>query len=541
MTHLKGKALLEQPFLNKGTAFTEEERTRHGMHGLLPTAVRTLAEQVQLEYEKMGDLADNYQKNQHLMALYNTNRTLYYAIVAAHVTELLPVIYTPTIADSVTRFSRDYVWPNDAVYLDSDHPERIRQALVAGAENLEQVDLLVITDGEGVLGIGDWGIGGVMISVGKLSVYTIAAGMNPGRVLPIVIDNGTNRAELLDDRYYLGKKAPRKTGQSYLAFIDQFIQIAKELFPKVLFHWEDFGRGNASVILEKYREQITTFNDDIQGTGVMMAAAAHAIAVVTEKPVTAHKYVIFGAGTAGVGVTEQIKQKLVLAGLSEAEAVSRFYLVDRDGLITDEMAELTDGQRKYARSEVEFRGLKDLAAIVEAVRPSVLIGTSGQPGAFTEEVVRKMATYNARPAILPISNPTKLCEAKAEDLIKWTDGTALVVTGSPSAPVDYKGVTYQIGQANNALLYPGLGLGIVVAKASTVTEQMLSSAANGIAGLQDLSRLGAPILPPVSLVREASRMVAEAVVQTAIDEGVATREITDVAQAVRDEVWEVGY
>ncbi|WP_239255360.1 NAD-dependent malic enzyme [Listeria ilorinensis] len=541
MTQLKGKALLAQPFFNKGTAFTEEERARYGLHGLLPTAVLTLEEQVALEYEKIIDLASDYQKNQHLMAIYNTNRMLYYAIVGAHMVEFLPVIYTPTIADSVTRFSRDYMWPNDAVYLDSDHPERIEEALIAASEGLEQVDLLVITDGEGVLGIGDWGIGGVMISVGKLSVYTIAAGMNPERVLPIVIDNGTHRAELLDDPYYLGKKEPRKTGQSYLSYIDQFIQIAQKLFPKVLFHWEDFGRGNASVILEKYRDQITTFNDDIQGTGVMMAAAVHAIAEVTQKSIMAHKYLIFGAGTAGVGVTEQIKQELVLAGMSEAEAISRFYLVDRDGLITDEMVNLTSGQKRYARSEAEFRGLKDLAAIIEAVRPSVLIGTSGQPGAFTEEVVRKMAAYNTRPAILPISNPTKLCEAKAEDLIEWTDGSALVVTGSPSAPVDYKGVTYQIGQANNALLYPGLGLGIVVAKASTVTEQMLSSAANGIAGLQDLSRRGAPILPPVSLVREASRMVAEAVVQAAIDEGVATREITDVAGAVRAEVWDYGY
>ncbi|EUJ33575.1 malate dehydrogenase [Listeria floridensis FSL S10-1187] len=541
MPHLTGKELLQNPFYNKGLAFTEEERSKYQLHGLLPIEIRSLAEQAELVYQKLASLSDSYQKNQYLMTIYHSNRILFYRVVSDHIKELLPVIYTPTIAESVIHYSRDFSAPSESVFLDSDHPERIEASLLAASADLDHVDLLVITDGEGVLGIGDWGIGGVMIAVGKLAVYTIASGIHPKRVLPIVIDNGTNRAELLNDPHYLGKKKPRKTGTEYLTFIDAFIQKAKAIFPNVLFHWEDFGRDNASVILEKYRNEVTTFNDDIQGTGVMMAAAVHAVAEVTKKPVTEQRYLIFGAGTAGVGVTEQIREELVRAGLTEPEAVEQFYLIDRHGLITADMENLTAGQKKFARTEPELHGLTSLAEIIEAVKPSVLIGTSGQAGAFTEEAVRKMASFHERPAIMPISNPTHLAEAKAADLIEWTDGKALVVTGSPSDPVSYGGVTYQIGQANNALLYPGLGLGTVLAKASRVTENMLSQAAGSITRLQELDKRGAPLLPPVEMVREVSRVVTEAVVQAAIEDGVAQAEIQNVAEMVEAAIWKADY
>jgi malate dehydrogenase (oxaloacetate-decarboxylating) len=339
----------------------------------------------------------------------------------------------------------------------------------------------------------------------------------------------------------LGKKKPRKTGRAYLDYITHFVETANRLFPHVLFHWEDFGRGNAQTILDGYQDKITTFNDDIQGTGIMMAAAVYAVSEITKKPLTQHSYLIFGGGTAGVGISDQIRQEMMLAGLSESESYAQFYMVDRQGLITSDMEGLTEGQLRYARKEIDLRGLTHLADIVDAVQPSILIGCSGQAGAFTQDVVQKMAKYNERPAILPISNPAVLCEATAENLITWTDGQALVVTGSPSANVEYKGVSYQIGQANNALLYPGLGLGIIVAKASRVTKNMLSKAANAISALQDLKADGAPILPPLRFVREASQIVAEAVVQAAIDDAVATRLISNIKEAIKNEIWEAMY
>ncbi|MEN2666488.1 NAD-dependent malic enzyme [Listeria aquatica] len=541
MSDLKGKARLENPFLNKGLGFTEQEREFYGLCGLLPGKTRTLLEQVALEYEQLSELSDNYAKNKYLMSLYHSNRILFYRLIEEHIEELLPVIYTPTIADSVMNYSKDFGEKTEAAFLDSDHPEWIQSALLEASKSLEQVDLLVITDGEGVLGIGDWGVGGVMIAVGKLAVYTVASGIDPRRVLPVVIDNGTSREELLNDPNYVGKKKPRLTGEAYLEFIDKFVEEAKKAFPGVLFHWEDFGRENASVILERYKKQLTTFNDDIQGTGVMMAAATHAVSKVTQTKLANHRYLIFGAGTAGVGVAEQIKLELVLAGMSEEEARNQFYLIDRNGLITSDMTDLTVGQQKLAREEAEFLGLTDLTEIIERVKPTILIGTSGQPGAFTKESVLAMCSYQERPAIMPISNPTHLAEAKAEDLIQWSDGKALVVTGSPSKPVQYKGVSYQIGQANNALLYPGLGLGIVISKAKRVTEGMLSSAANSLGELQDLESPGASLLPPVKEVRRVSQAVTEAVVEAAIRDQVNTRPISDVKRAVQEAIWKAAY
>lgn len=542
MTNLKGQELLRNPFLNKGTAFTKEEREKYNLTGLLPCAIRTIEEQEKIAYERTKCFTDNLEKHLFLMNIYDTNRTLFYYTVGKHVTEFLPIIYTPTIGDAVINYSKNYDTPKDAVFLSVDHPENIKQSIETELKDLDEIKLIVVTDGEGVLGIGDWGIQGVDISVGKLAVYTVAAGVNPKNVLPVVIDAGTNNEKLLNDPLYIGNKHKRITGEKYYDFIDKFVNISIDMFPEVLMHWEDFGRGNARNILEKYRSKICTFNDDIQGTGVMMVSAMNAIAKVTDIPVKDHKVLVFGGGTAGVGVSDQILMEKVRSGLSEEEAKKHFYLVDREGLLTEDMNNLTEGQKKYARSKGEFqKPLKDLAEIIDAVKPTVLIGTSGVHGAFTEQAIRNMAKINKRPAIMPISNPTKLCEATAKDIIEWTDGRALVVTGSPSDPVEYKGVTYNIGQANNALLYPGLGFGITVAKAKTVSDGLLAAAAHGIASLQDLSKLGAPILPPVSKLRDASKLVATAVVKQAIKENLNRSSISDPKSAVEKEIWEPCY
>ncbi|MGG7077203.1 NAD-dependent malic enzyme [Clostridium sardiniense] len=542
MNILKEQDILRNPFLNKGTAFTEEEREKYNIKGLLPSAVRTIEEQEVLVYEMTKSIQDNLDKHLFLMNLYNINRTLFYYTIGKHVTEFLPIIYTPTIGDAVINYSRTFDTPKDAVFLSVDDPDNIESSLKSALKDLEEIKLIVVTDGEGVLGIGDWGVQGVDISIGKLAVYTVAAGVNPKNVLPVVIDAGTNNEKLLNDPFYLGNKHRRIRGDKYDDFIDKFVSTSLKLFPDTLIHWEDFGRDNARRILEKYREKICTFNDDIQGTGVMMVSALNAVAKVTNIPVKDHKILVFGGGTAGVGVSDQILFEKIRSGLTEEEAKNDFYLVDRQGLLTKDMDGLTDGQEKYARKIGEIKEpLTDLAEIIRTVKPTVLIGTSGVPRAFTEEVVRAMAEINERPAIMPISNPTRLCEAKASDIIKWTDGRALVVTGSPSDPVEYKGITYTIGQANNALLYPGLGLGIIVAKAKTVTDNMLSAAAHGIVSLQDLSEPGAPILPPVSKLKEASKLVAISVVSETVKEGLNRKEILDATEAVKKEIWDANY
>lgn len=542
MSNLIGHELLRNPFLNKGTAFTAEEREKYNLEGLLPAEIMTLEEQEKIVYEKINSIEDNLNKHLYLMNIYDTNRTLFYYTVGKHVTELLPIVYTPTIGDAVINYSKNYDTPKDAVFLSVDHPEYIKKSIEVASKDLDEIKLIVVTDGEGVLGIGDWGVNGVNISIGKLAVYTVAAGINPRNVLPVVIDAGTNNETLLNDPFYPGNKHKRITGEKYYNFIDKFVKICLDLYPEVLLHWEDFGRSNASTILEKYRNNICTFNDDIQGTGVMMVAAMTSVAKITEVPIKDHRIVIFGGGTAGIGVSDQIFLEKVRSGLSPEEAKKHFYIVDRAGLLTEDMEDLTKGQKKYARAKGEFKTpLKDLSEIIAAVKPTVLIGTSGVHGAFTEAVIKNIAKNCDRPAVMPISNPTRLCEATAEDVIKWTDGKALVVTGSPSAPVEYKGITYKIGQANNALLYPGLGLGIIVSKAKTVSDGMLAAAAHGVTSLLDLTKPGAPILPEVSKLREASKLVASAVVREAVKENLNRASIENSEEAVEREIWEAKY
>ncbi|MGL4570837.1 MAG: NAD-dependent malic enzyme [Clostridium sp.] len=544
MKELKGQDILRNPFFNKGTGFTEDERKNLGLIGLLPSEVRTIEEQEILVYEKVTTIENNLDKHLYLMDLYNRNRTLFYYTISGHVKELLPIIYTPTIGDAVINYSNTFNSPSDAVFLSVDHKELIEEALKNAAKDLDEIKLIVVTDGEGVLGIGDWGVNGVSISIGKLAVYTVAAGVNPRNVLPVVIDAGTNNEKLLNNPFYLGEKHLRIRGDKYDEFIDEFVKTSIKLFPEVLLHWEDFGRSNASRILEKYREQVCTFNDDIQGTGVMMVSAMNSICKITNKPIKDHKILVFGGGTAGIGICDQILFEMVNDGLSHEEALNNFYVFDRFGLITTDLSDLTEGQKKYAKNRSDFGdnpSLDSLENVIELIKPTVLIGTSGVFGAFTEEAVNLMAKYNERPAIMPISNPTSHSEATADDLINWTSGKALVVTGSPSAPVIYDGVTYNIGQANNALLYPGLGLGLITSKPTTVTDSILSKAAHAIIEIQDLSAVGASILPPVSMLKETSKLVAEAVVSETIVEGLNRVTITDAKEAVKKEIFEAYY
>lgn len=394
------------------------------------------------------------------MEIFNTNRTLFYYLFNEHVVEFNPIVYDPVIAESIEQYSDLFVDPQYAAFLSVEHPEDILDTLknAAGDRNIR---LIVVTDAEGILGIGDWGTQGVDISVGKLMIYT-AAGIDPKTVLPVVIDAGTDREELLNNPFYLGNRHKRIRGEAYYDFIDQFVKEAEDLFPDLYLHWEDFGRSNAAVILNKYKDKIPTFNDDIQGTGIITLAGIYGALDITGEKLTDQRYLCFGGGTAGAGIAHRVLLEMMEQGLTEEEAYSRFYMVDKQGLLSDDMDDLTPEQKPFARKRSEFENseeLTELSKVVKAVKPTILVGTSTQPGTFTQEIVEDMCSFTERPIIFPLSNPTKLAEATAEDLIRWSDGKAFVATGIPVVDVEYKSVCYQIGQANNALIYPGLGLG----------------------------------------------------------------------------------
>ena len=403
---------------------------------------------------------------------------------------------------------------------------------------------VVVTDAEGILGIGDWGTNGVDISVGKLMVYTAAAGLDPASIMPIVIDAGTNRQSLLDDDLYLGNKQERVRGDRYYDFIDQFVTTIEKLFPKLYLHWEDFGRLNAANILDKYKDKIVTFNDDIQGTGIITLAGILGALNISEMKFTDQKYVCFGAGTAGAGIVKRIYQEMIEQGLSEEEAKAKFYLVDKQGLLFEDTEGLTPEQAPFTRKRSEFSNadeLTDLLAVVKAVHPTTLVGTSTIHGAFTEEIVKEMAAHVERPIIFPLSNPTKLAEATAQDLLAWTEGKALIATGIPYEPIEYNGVTYDIGQANNALVYPGLGLGTLASTARVLNDTMISKAAHSLGGLIDTSKPGAGVLPPVSKLTEFSETVAIATGQSALDQGLNKEAVRDIKKAIEDMKWEPVY
>ncbi|MFM1613726.1 malolactic enzyme [Streptococcus mutans] len=531
--------ILNDPFLNKGTAFTMEERKKFGLIGLLPPHIQTLKEQAEQTYAQMQTKANNLEKRLFLMEIFNTNRTLFYYLFSQHLEELNPIVYDPTIADTIEGYSDLFVDPQYAGYLDINHPENIETTLKNAAGD-HDIRLIVVTDAEGILGIGDWGTNGVDISVGKLMVYTGAAGIDPATVLPLVIDAGTNREELRNNPNYLGNRHERVRGERYYDFVDQFVQTAERLFPKLYLHWEDFGRSNAANILEKYRKEIPTFNDDIQGTGIVTLGGIFAAMDITGEKLTDQVYLCYGGGTAGAGIASRVLREMVSEGLPEDEAYKRFFMVDKQGLLFDDMDDLTPEQKPFAKKRADFPNadqLTDLLQVVKTVKPTILVGTSTNPDAFTKEVVEAMCENTERPVIFPISNPTKLAEASAQDLITWSDGKAFVATGIPADTVSYKGVDYVIGQANNALIYPGLGLGMLASEASLLTDEMIGAAAHSLSGIIDITKPGAPVLPPFKYVGDVSIKVAEAVAKKAQEQGLARAEETDMAKAVRDFKW----
>ena len=531
--------ILNNPFLNKGTAFTLEERKELGLIGLLPPYVQTIEEQAAQTYAQMQTKANDLEKRLFLMEIFNTNRTLFYYLFSQHLKEFNPIVYDPTIADTIEGYSDLFVDPQYAGYLDINHPENI-EATLKNAAGGREIRLIVVTDAEGILGIGDWGTNGVDISVGKLMVYTGAAGINPSMVLPLVIDAGTNREELRNNSNYLGNRHERVRGDRYYDFIDQFVQTAERLFPKLYLHWEDFGRLNAANILEKYRKQIPTFNDDIQGTGIVTLGGIFGSLDISGEKLTDQVYLCYGGGTAGAGIASRVLREMVSEGLSEEEAYKRFFMVDKQGLLFDDMDDLTPEQKPFAKKRADFSNadkLTDLLEVVKTVKPTILVGTSTQPNTFTKEIVEAMCENTERPMIFPLSNPTKLAEASAKDLIEWSDGKAFVATGIPADTVSYKGVDYVIGQANNALIYPGLGLGMLASEASILTDEMIGAAAHSLSGIVDPGQPGAPVLPPFKYVADVSIKVAEAVAKKAQEQGLARAKETDMAKAVRDLKW----
>ena len=535
----KSYEVLNDPFLNKGTAFTKEERKELELIGLLPPQIQTIEEQAEQVYAQYKSKEPLINKRRFLMEIFDTNRTLFYYLFSQHVVEFMPIVYDPVIAENIENYSELYVNPQNAVYLSIDSPETIEESLKNATKDRE-IRLIVVTDAEGILGIGDWGTNGVDISVGKLMVYTAAAGIDPKSVLPVVLDAGTNRETLLEDKLYLGNRHKRVYGDKYYDFVDKFVQTAEKLFPRLYLHFEDFGRSNAANVLHKYWKTYPVFNDDIQGTGIITLAGILGALKISGEKLTDQKYMCFGAGTAGAGIADRVYQEMLQQGLSENEARSRFYLVDKQGLLFDDMDDLTPEQRPFARKRVEFTNaneLTNLEAAVKAVKPTILVGTSTQPNTFTETIVKEMASYTARPIIFPLSNPTKLAEATAENLIKWTDGKALIATGIPADPVEYNGVTYEIGQANNALIYPALGLGAIASTAKLVTNEMISKAAHSLGGIVDTTKPGAATLPPVSKLTEFSQRVAEAVGQCALDQKLNREDITDIKAAIEKIKW----
>lgn len=531
--------ILNNPFLNKGTAFTKEERQALGLTGTLPSKVQTIDEQATQAYAQFKSKPSRLEQRIFLMNLFNENRTLFFHLMDEHVVEFMPIVYDPVVADSIEQYNELFLDPQNAAFVSVDAPEDIEATLKNAADGRD-IRLVVVTDAEGILGMGDWGVNGVDIAIGKLMVYTAAAGIDPSQVLPVSIDAGTNNQKLLDDPLYLGNRHKRVSGEQYYDVIDKFVAAEQQLFPDSLLHFEDFGRDNAQVILDKYKDQIATFNDDIQGTGMVVLAGILGALNISKESIKDQKILSFGAGTAGMGIANQILDELMQAGLTEEEAKQHFYAVDKQGLLFDDTEGLTPAQKAFTRKRSEFSNadeLTNLEAVVKAVHPTVMIGTSTQPGTFTESIIKEMAAHTERPIIFPLSNPTKLAEAKAEDLIKWTDGRALVATGVPADDVEYKGVTYQIGQGNNALMYPGLGFGLIASTAKVLNAETLSAACHALGGIVDTSKPGAAVLPPVAKITEFSQKLAEVVAQSVIDQKLNKEPIADAKQAVADMKW----
>ncbi len=543
----RGRLILVHPMANRGTAFTMAEREQLGLSGLLPSRVTTIEEQLRRTYAQYSRSPSPLAKFILLSQMRDRNEVLFYRLLSEHLEEMLPIIYTPTIGEAIERFSHEYVGSRGC-FLSIDHPELVEQSLRDYELDADDVDLVVVTDSEGILGIGDQGIGGIQIAVGKLGVYTAAAGIHPRRAIPVVLDVGTDNLGLLNSDLYLGERHARIRGEQYDEFIDLFVTTVTKLFPNAMLHWEDFGAGNAHRILNRYSGEICTFNDDIQGTAAVVLASVLAAVRLTGTPLPQHRVVVYGAGTAGVGIADIIREAMTRAGLDAEEGYAQFYAFNSRGLIVEDGARVRDFQRPYARSRAEVDGWDvanpdriTLADVVANVHPTILIGSSAQHGAFTEDVVTTMAEHCERPIILPLSNPTSRSEAHPADLLEWTDGRALIATGSPYGTIKHGDVYHSIAQANNALIFPGLGLGTSVVRARRITDEMIYAAADALAGLVNEYRPGASLLPSMSDLRLVASTVAKAVAETAEHQGLARRPMTNPIHDIYQHMWKPEY
>ncbi len=549
-TKARGMAVLTTPLLNKGSAFTFEEREALGLTGLLPPVISTLEAQVASAYTQYQRLPDSLSKNIYLTALHDRNEVLFFRVLSEHLREMIPIVNDRTVGLAMEQYHHECRRPR-GVYLSIDHADAIEEAFANLGTGKDEIDIILATDAEQIFGIGDWGVGGIEISIGKLAIYTAAGGIDPTRVIPVMLDVGTNRDSLLSDPMYPGNRHARVRGERYDHFIDAYVKAAVKMFPKAILQWEDFGPGNARRILQKYRGEIRTFNDDMQGTGAVTLAAAVSAMRICGSLLQKQRIVIFGAGVGGIGVADLIREVMVEAGLSAEEATKQFWCVDSHGLLTSDMGDrLHDYQAAYARPAAEIRSWRTesagtsaigLAEVVRQVRPTMLIGMSGMAGAFTEQIVRTMVRHTERPIIFPLSSPASCAEATPADLIAWTGGQALVATGGSFPPVTHKGITHVIGQTVNAMLYPGLGLGTIVSRARLISVGMLAAAANALSSLVAVRQPGASLLPHIDDLRSVTATVAVAVAEAAVLEGLAEAELDDIVQQVEDAMWQPAY
>ncbi len=546
-TKARGLDLLHSPFLNKGTAFTAEERAALGLTGLLPPAISTLETQASRAYVQYQKLPDAVSRNSYLTTLHDRNEVLFYRLFSGHLREMIPIVNDLTVGLAIEQYPHECRRPR-GLYLSIDHPEAIEEAFANLSARPAEIDLILATDGERILGIGDWGIGAIEVAIGKLAIYTAAGGIDPWRVIPVMLDVGTNRESLASDPMYVGNRHPRVRGERYDAFIDAYVGVANRLFPRAILQWEDLSPNNGRRIHERYRERLCTFNDDMQGTGAITLAGVISALRIRGSPLHDQRIVLFGAGTAGIGIADQLRVAMERDGVSNEEATRRIWCVDRDGLLTAGLdGQLGDHQRPYARPAAE-RWKRDahgktpgLAEVVSQVKPTILIGASSVAGAFTEAIVREMAANTPRPIIFPLSIPASRAEATPADLIAWTGGRALIATGSLFAPVTHQGVTYVVGQVSNAMLYPGLALGVIVARASRISDGMFSAAASAVSSMVVVRQPGASLLPHIENLRTVSMTVAAAVVEAAVAEGLACVKPGDIVQRVQNAMWQPEY
>ncbi|WP_224728210.1 NAD-dependent malic enzyme [Cysteiniphilum sp. JM-1] len=539
-TGLHGKSLLTLASLNKGTAFSEREREEFGLLGKLPFQIESLEEQKTRAYQQYKSFRSNIGRYSFLKNLHNINETLFYRLVRDNLNEMLPIIYTPTVGEAVMRYSEQFLSPR-GLYI--AYPDRYKMREILRNRTNSDVDILVVSDAEGVLGIGDQGVGGIEIPVAKLMVYTLCAGINPGRYLPVFLDAGTNNKKLLEDPLYLGWRHERVRGEQYDEMVQLFIEAVKEEMPETFLHWEDFGRDNARKNLLKYQSEICSFNDDMQGTAAVALAGLISASKRSGLKFNRQKFVIFGAGTAGLGIADEIVAALVHSGLTKEEAYQHFWCIDKDGLLIDDQ-DMMDFQRPYACTRESVKGWSAdeqgriaLAEVVKQAKPTTLIGCSGVANAFTDDVILSMAENNDRPIIFTLSNPTSRCERVPQDIIRLTEGRALIATGSPFDDVGYKGKVYRIAQSNNALVFPGIGLGIVAIAAKRFTDNMLWAACKALA---NYSTQDDALLPKLSEAYSVSRQVAFAVARQAIEDGVA-QDVDDIWRKIDQVIWEPKY